>query len=128
MKQTASLVLALLIGIAIGAWGVPTLNAQTAAYPTFVVADMRVTDPPGFTDYMRREPASLAALHGRVVARGLPDVREGVGPDGVVSIYAFNSPEDANRWYNSTDYQKLLTLRQHSATSRVYFLTGVVTQ
>jgi uncharacterized protein (DUF1330 family) len=43
-----------------------------------------------------------------------------------VTIYAFGSAEDANRWCNSTDYAKLLTLRQHSATSRVYFLTEVV--
>jgi uncharacterized protein (DUF1330 family) len=128
VKQTIGLSLALLIGIAIGAWGVPALNAQPAAATTYVVAEMHVTDPAGFTEYMRREPATLAAFGGRVVARGLPDTREGPAPDGVVTIYAFNSPQDAGHWYISPDYAKLLTLRQHSATSRVWFLTGVAAQ
>jgi uncharacterized protein (DUF1330 family) len=128
MKQTIGLLFALLIGIAIGAWGAPALNAQTAGTATYVVAEMHVTDPAGFTEYMRRESATLTAFHGRVAARGLPDTREGPAPDGVVTIYAFNNPQDAGHWYISPDYAKLLTLRQHSATSRVWFLTGVAAQ
>jgi uncharacterized protein (DUF1330 family) len=128
MKQPIKFAFVLFAGIAIGAWGVPALMAQTAGHGTFVVAEMRVTDPAGFTEYMQREPATVAAFHGRVMARGLPDTREGAAPDGVVTIYAFNDPEDANRWYNSPEYQKLIAVRQHSAKSRVYFLTGVVAQ
>jgi uncharacterized protein (DUF1330 family) len=126
MREKTPLVLALLLGIAIGALAVPTLNAQTASPGTYVVAETHVTDPAGFTEYVRREPATLAAFHGRVLARALPDVREGTAPDGTVTIYGFSTPEDANRWYNSSGYQQLLPLRQHAATSRVYFLTGVV--
>jgi uncharacterized protein (DUF1330 family) len=126
MRQRVKFVLALVLGIAVGAVAVPGLQAQTAGRAAYVVAEMHATDPAGFTEYMRREPATLAAFHGRVVARALPDMREGAPAEGIVTIYAFNSPEDANRWYNSPDYSKLLALRQQAAKSRVYFLSGVV--
>src|ERR1700676_556830 len=131
MRDMAKIVIALFMGLAIGAVAVPGLQAQTqipAGQTTFVVAEMHVTDPAGFTDYMRREPATLAAFKGRVVARGLPDVREGAPPEGVATIYAFSDPEDANHWYYSPDYAKLLAARQQAAKSRVYFLTGVVSR
>ena len=131
MRDMAKIVIALCLGLLIGAVAVSGLRAQTqipAGQTTFVVADMHVTDPAGFTDYMRGEPATLAAFKGRVVARGLPDVREGAPPEGVVTIYAFADPEDANHWYYSADYAKLLSLRQRAAKSRVFFLTGVVSQ
>jgi uncharacterized protein (DUF1330 family) len=127
VRQRTKIVLALILGFAVGGVAVPQLLAQIGG-SSFVVAEMRVTDPAGFTEYMRREPATLAPFHGRVVARALPDVREGAPPEGVVTIYAFNAPEDANRWYNSADYAKLLTLRQQVAKARVYFLAGVVSQ
>src|ERR1700680_1242487 len=128
MRDKAKIVISLLLGLAIGAVAVPRIEAQTTAGTAFAVAEMHVTDPAGFTEYMRREPATLAAFHGRVVARGLPDIREGAPPEGVVTIYAFNTPEDANRWYNSPEYAKLLTQRQQAAKARVYFLAGVVSQ
>jgi uncharacterized protein (DUF1330 family) len=124
--NTRLFVLALLMGIAIGVAVIPALNAQTAARGTYVVAEMHVTDPAGFSEYMRREPASLAPFRGRVAARALPDMREGEPTEGNVTIYAFNTPEDANHWYNSPDYAKLIALRQQAATTRLYFLTGLV--
>ena len=128
MRGLAKSVVTLLVGVAIGAVGVPALKAQTGATATYIVAEMHVTDPAGFTEYMRREPATLAQFHGHVLARALPDVREGAPADGTVTIYAFATPEDASHWYYSLDYSKLLLLRQKSAKSRVYFLPGVVQQ
>jgi uncharacterized protein (DUF1330 family) len=126
MRETAKVTLALLAGIGIGAVMISAGTAQTAAKQAYIVAEMHVTDPAGFTEYMRGEPATLTSYHGRVVARALPDMREGTPADGMVTIYAFASAEAANRWYRSPEYAKLLPLRQHSATSRVYFLDGVV--
>jgi uncharacterized protein (DUF1330 family) len=126
MRDKAKIVLALLAGIALGDLAMPALNAQTAAHAAYVVAEMHVIDPAGFTEYMRREPASLAPFHGRVAARALPDMREGAPAEGIATIYAFNTPEDANHWYNSPDYTRLIALRQQAATTRLYFLTGLV--
>jgi uncharacterized protein (DUF1330 family) len=128
MRELGKIVFALVLGLAVGAGAVPGLKAQTASRAAYVVAEMHVTDPAGFTEYMQREPATLTAFHGRVVARALPDTREGAPAEGIVTIYAFNSPEEANRWYNSPEYGKLTALRQQAAKSRVYFLSGIVAQ
>jgi uncharacterized protein (DUF1330 family) len=128
MKQIIGLALALVIGIVIGAWGVPKLWAQTSPRMTYVVADMRATDPAGFTEYMRGEGGTLATFHGRIVARALPEAREGTPPDGVVTIYAFDSPQDANNWYYSPAYAPLKQLREKSAQSRLFFVTGIVSR
>ena len=125
MKQAAVLLVGLVAGIAIGVWGVPALQAQPAPRGAYVVAEMRVTEPAGFMEYERREAATLASYHGRVLTRALPDVREGAPADGVVAILGFDSAQDANRWYNSPDYARLIPLRQKSAASRVYVLEGV---
>ncbi|HTW54316.1 MAG TPA: DUF1330 domain-containing protein [Stellaceae bacterium] len=125
MKQTAALLLALVAGIAIGAWGIPSLRAQTGEQGAYVVLETHVTDPAGFTEYVQREPAALAAYHGRILARALPDVREGAPAAGVVTLIGFPTAEDANRWFNSPEQAQLAALRRRAATSRVYVLNGI---
>jgi uncharacterized protein (DUF1330 family) len=125
MKQNLALVLALIAGIVIGAWGVPALRAQPASQSAYVVAEMHITNPAGFMEYVRREPATLAPYHGRTLARALPDVREGAPPDGMVSLIGFASAQDANAWMNSPEYRNLSALQEKSATGRVYILAGI---
>jgi len=125
MTQTIKLVVVLLFGIVIGALGVPALKAQTGKHPAYVVAEVHVTDPAGFTNYVSKVPATLAPYHAKTIVRALPDVREGAAPDGQVVIIAFDSLEDANRWYGTPPYSDLIPLRQKSATTRVYIVDGL---
>jgi uncharacterized protein (DUF1330 family) len=125
MRHVVSLVLALLTGIAIGAWGIPVLRAQTAGHPAYLVAEVHVTDPAGFTNYAKQVPATLPPYHGRTLARALPDVLEGALPNGDIVIITFDSLQDANRWYGSPEYSKLIPLRQQAATSRVMLVDGL---
>jgi uncharacterized protein (DUF1330 family) len=125
MKPHAAFVLTFVAGIAIGAWGIPVLKAQSAAHPAYVVAEVHVTDPPGFSEYVKQLPATLARYHAKTLARGLPDAREGSPPDGNVVILAFASLKDANDWYASPEYQKIIPLRLSSATTRAYILDGL---
>ena len=126
MRSAAAIILALVAGIAIGAWGIPALKAQTGAPGgAYVIMETHVTDPPGFIQYVRQLPAALAAYHGRILARALPDTREGTPPDGDVTIIAFPSAQAANQWFNSPEQARVEALRQHAATSRVYVLNGV---
>ncbi|HVH80294.1 MAG TPA: DUF1330 domain-containing protein, partial [Stellaceae bacterium] len=99
MKHVASLAVTLAAGIGIGAWGVPALMAQTAAHPAYVISEVHITDPAGFTEYVKQLPATLTPYHTKTLARGLADAREGAPPDGQVVILAFNSLKDANDWY-----------------------------
>lgn len=125
MNQTAKLTLALVAGIAIGAVGVPSLKAQPAAHPAYVVAEVHVTDPAGFTDYLKQLPATLAPYHAKTLVRALPDIREGASADGQIVILSFGSLQDANHWYESPEYSKLIPLRQKVATTRVYIVDGL---
>jgi uncharacterized protein (DUF1330 family) len=125
MGEKTKIVGALTFGIAIGAVAVPALRAQTAAHPAYVIAEVQVTDPAGFTDYVKQVPATVAAYHGKTIARGLPDAREGAPPNGDVVIIAFNSLQDANHWYESPEYSKLIPLRQKAATTRVLIVDGL---
>ena len=125
MKNTATLALTLVAGMLIGAWGAPALEAQTGGQGAYVVAETHVTDPASFMQFLKREPATLAAYHGRILARALPDVHEGAPTDGVVTLIAFASPQDANQWYNSPEYGSLSALRQKAATWRTYIISGI---
>jgi uncharacterized protein (DUF1330 family) len=125
MKSRVKLIVTLALGIAIGAWGVPILKAQSAGHPAYIVAEVHVTDPAGFQDYLKALPATMAPYHVKTLARGLPDAREGTPPDGQVVLLGFDSLQDANHWYESPEYQKIIPLRQKSATSRVYLVDGV---
>jgi uncharacterized protein (DUF1330 family) len=124
MRSLAAIILALVAGIAIGAWGIPSLRAQPGAQGAYVVMETHVTDPAGFTEYVRHEPAALGAYHGSILARALPDPREGTPPDGVVTLIGFASAQAANQWLNSPEQARLAALRQKAATSRVYIISG----
>jgi uncharacterized protein (DUF1330 family) len=126
MIQTAKLLLALVLGIVIGAEAIPSLQAQPGRRGAYIVAETQVTEPAGYMEYLRREPDTLTPYRGRVLAHALPDIREGTGPNATVAIVAFDSLQDADGWYNSPAYAKLRELRQSSAKSRVYILDGAV--
>ena len=125
MKYRVQLAATLIAGIAIGAWGIPSLRAQPGAQGAFVVMETHVTDPAGFTEYVRHEPAALGAYHGSILTRALPEAREGTPPDGVVTLIGFPSAQAANQWFNSPEQASLAALRQKAATSRVYILSGI---
>lgn len=124
MRRAVTLSLAFLGSVAAGAAAVPAARAQPGAHLAYVVDETHVTDPAGFMEYVEREGATLGAYHGRILARALPDTREGSAPNGTVTILAFDNLQDANRWYNSPEYAALARLRQRSATSRLYFVDG----
>lgn len=125
MKEAAKLALVLITGVLIGTMAVRDLRAQPAAHPAYVITELHVTDPAGFMSYARQMPATLAPFHGKTIARALPDVREGRPADGDIVIIAFDSLQDANRWYESPEYSRLIPLRQRSATTRVLFVDGL---
>jgi uncharacterized protein (DUF1330 family) len=123
--QSAKVLVAFLAGIAFGGGAIPALVAQTAKHPAYVVAEVHINDPAGFTNYVKQVPATLAAYHGKTLVRGLPDPREGAAPAGQVVILAFDSLQDANHWYGSLEYSKLIPLRQAAASTRLYIVDGV---
>jgi uncharacterized protein (DUF1330 family) len=129
MRRAGKVLSILAGGFLAGTLGIPggisVLRAQTADHPAYVVAEVRVTDPAGFSEYLKQLPATLAPHHAKTLVRGLADAREGTAPDGNVVILTFDSLKAANDWYMSPAYQAIIPLRQKSATTRVYIVDGV---
>ncbi|WP_240746056.1 DUF1330 domain-containing protein [Cupriavidus oxalaticus] len=53
-----------------------------------------------------------------------PNILEGDAKTGTFVVLEFESPEQAEAWYTSTDYQRILPLRLRNADARVICLPG----
>lgn len=125
MKQSAKLGLMLLAGFALGAGAIEVVHAQGGKKPAYVIAEIEVTDPAGFQAYAAKVPPTLAPYHGRIIVRGSPDTREGTAPKGSLVIVAFDSLQDADRWYTTPPYKNLIAEREKAAKTRLYIVEGL---
>jgi uncharacterized protein (DUF1330 family) len=126
MKQKARLTVMLLTGFALAAAAIGALKAQVNKPPAYVIAEVEVTDPAGFQQYVAKVPATLAPYHGKAVVRGKPDTKEGAAPNGNVVVLAFDNLADAEGWYSSAAYREIIPLRQRSAKTRLFIVEGLL--
>jgi uncharacterized protein (DUF1330 family) len=126
MKPNRNLLLATLMGAAIGAGGAAAIHArQMKPAPAYVVAEVDVTDPATFQKYSQQVPGTLTAFNGRFLARGGKVVSvEGDAPKRFV-IIAFDSLEKAQAWEDSPGYDAIKPIRHSSAKSRVFIAEGI---
>src|SRR5260221_13304167 len=87
--------------------------------PAYVIAEVEVTDPAGFEDYVAKAIPTLAGYNARLLTRSKPRSKEGTAPVGEIVIVAFDSLAEAEEWYHSTAYAAAIPLRQHSANTRL---------
>lgn len=82
----------------------------------FVVGQMTVKDPEKWAQYRSQVLATLLPFGGELVFRG-EQVRSfsGVNPHPEIVVIRFPSLEQAQGWYGSAAYQKLIPLRQEAA-------------
>ncbi len=92
--------------------------------PAYVIAEVEVTDEAGFRDYVAAATPTLAPYNARLIVRSKADSKEGTIPRGDVVVVAFDSLDDAQRWYASAAYSKTIPLRQRSANSRLFIVEG----
>jgi uncharacterized protein (DUF1330 family) len=63
---------------------------------------------------------------GRYVVRGgTVAPLEGDAPKGRIVMIAFDSMQQAQDWYNSSEYNEIMSIRHRSASSRVYIVEGI---
>ncbi|MET8248642.1 DUF1330 domain-containing protein [Streptomyces sp. NPDC005202] len=74
--------------------------------------------------YLEQVEATAKPFGGKWLAQGDADVVEGAWPGSVVLI-EFPSRADAENWYNSPDYQKILPLRVNNAISDLILVDSV---
>src|SRR5215471_14229071 len=96
------------------------MRAREEAMPAYVIAEVEVTDPATFQDYVARAVPTLAAYNGRLIVRGKARGKEGTHPVGDIVIVEFDSLDEAERWYHSPGYSETIPLRQRSANTRLF--------
>jgi uncharacterized protein (DUF1330 family) len=99
---------------------------MTDAIPTYAVAYLRdVEFGDDITRYMREIDDTFRPFGGEFLVHGGDlDVREGQG-DGAVVIIRFPDRDSAAGWYQSAEYQRILSLRVNHSTSMAALVDGV---
>ncbi len=94
--------------------------------PAYVVADVEVTDPVAFGEYLKAGPAIIAAHGGSYVARGgAVEVLEGNWAPTRMTIIKFDSVAQARAWIESPEYRPLRAIRHKAAKSKIVIVEGV---
>lgn len=92
----------------------------------YLIAHLEVSDPKDFDAYRAAVSAVVEKFGGSYLVRGGGiDVLEGHWPIERLVIIAFDSPDQARRFYASPEYQEILPLRLKSATGPVVIADGV---
>lgn len=90
----------------------------------YIIANITVTDPEVYPEYVRRDTPILKALGGQFLVRGgRSQVEEGVARDRHV-VVEFPSYEAALKAYNDPDYQEVAEIRRRSADSVIIVVEG----
>ena len=93
--------------------------------PTYIVADIHITDPGAYQVHVPRALATIARFGGRVIAGGGKlDLLEGGPVPERIFIIEFPNADAARRWYRSADYQDAAKVRLSASHGRVFLIEG----
>jgi uncharacterized protein (DUF1330 family) len=100
-------------------------NAVTS--PAYFVAEVEIHDPAGFKPYADQFASTLAPFGGRLVSFGAPIVPlEGIETTQArAAIVVFPSVQAGSDWFTSPAYRKIAPIRQKSAHTRAFSVTGL---
>ena len=91
----------------------------------FFIGQFDIHDPEGYAVYRAQTAATLVPFGGRFVVRaGRVQVFEGDAPLPRVVVIEFPSFDQAKAWYESAAYQKLIPIRQKSASGKSFLVEG----
>ena len=94
--------------------------------PAYVIANVEITDPVTFAQYLKEGPATVAAYGGSYVARrGAVEVLEGDWALTRMTILRFDGVAQVKAWYDSPEYRPLREIRHKAAKSRILIVEGL---
>jgi uncharacterized protein (DUF1330 family) len=94
--------------------------------PAYVIAQVEITDPEGFAPYHNGVPEVIARHGGRYVVRGgNPEALEGTWEPARLVILEFDDVAAARGWYESDEYQRLVSMREGAARVSLVVADGV---
>jgi uncharacterized protein (DUF1330 family) len=92
----------------------------------YVIANVKITDPTRYAEYVKLPPASIAPYGGRFIARGgRAEKLEGAPEANRVVILEFDNYERAKDWYESEGYRVAKALRQSASVSSLILVDGM---
>ena len=92
----------------------------------YIIAEVTITDPPGFEAYRQMVPATVAKYGGKFVVRGgRMEMLEGNWEPKRLVVIEFESAERAKQWWASEDYHEAKALRQRTAQTNLIVIEGV---
>ena len=94
--------------------------------PGFVIAQIDVTDPERYKDYVAAVGATVEKFGGVYIARGgESETVEGEIPGSRSVIIRFPSYQAARDWYHSPEYSGVKTIRQEASTGAMTIVEGL---
>jgi uncharacterized protein (DUF1330 family) len=92
----------------------------------YIIADVEITNPPGYAGYSSQVPGTLAAFDGEFIVRGgHADTLEGGWQPKRLVVIRFPDRERAEGWYRSAAYQAILPIRHQNSEGSVLCVDGV---
>jgi uncharacterized protein (DUF1330 family) len=123
MKTHYAIALAIASAIA-GAGLVQTLHAQ-AKPKAYAVAEIDVTDADKFKPYLEGTAVIVPQAGGRFLARGNKTFTlAGTPPKPVIAVVEWDSFEQAQAFFNSDAYKKLIPAREAGSSFRAFVIEG----
>ena len=91
----------------------------------YLIADIEVTNLEGFKKYQEAVPATIAKHGGKYLVRG-GDVepKEGNWAPKRMVVLEFPNMTTLKKWYNSDDYQNIITDRTDNSKGNMVFVEG----
>jgi len=92
----------------------------------YLIANIRVTDPEAYRQYVRAVPATIEAYGGKYLVRGgaAQKLEGDLEPERLVML-EFESMERAREWWASDAYAALKELRRSASVSSLLLVEGV---
>ncbi|MDQ2657741.1 MAG: DUF1330 domain-containing protein [Bacteroidota bacterium] len=93
---------------------------------TYIIVDVKITDPTRYEDYKKLTPGSLLPYDGKFVVRGgQAETLEGSWKPGRVVVLEFPSAQKARAWWSSEGYAPAKALRQSASVTQMILVEGV---
>jgi uncharacterized protein (DUF1330 family) len=103
---------------------VQTLNAQ-AKPKAYAIAEIEVTDAAKFKPYLDGTAVIVPQAGGRFLARGTKTFAlAGAPPKPVIAVVEWDSLEQAQAFFNSDAYKKLIPDREAGSNFRAFLVEG----
>jgi uncharacterized protein (DUF1330 family) len=101
------------------------LSKERMTMAAYVIGDIEITDRAAFQEYRNRVGATVEQYGGKFVVRGgRVNPKEGDWQPRLVVMLEFPSLEQAERWYNSPEYQPLIAIRENAARTQLIIAEG----